>query len=253
MKKLLLIAVLASSAQANPKFNLKDYKTVSVQPVLGARGTVSGDLAALASTGEATPNPKFAQARAAVTDGKGFGFAGKATRADMAMLGLGSVTGMLPATMKLDAAHLKDQVAQARAGLAKLGDKLDPRAVAAFTAALDSADNQDFTGTMKLLVDAMMTTVEGITKGKERVHAYTAIGLYFGLCTVWTAMGKQSTAFASLAEPLERMLEEDALMGGMDRAVSAQLKVVAETVGSAQPSLDKVAQAMTSLRDLKPD
>lgn len=252
MKKLLLIAVLASSANAAPKFNLKDYKTVSVQPLLGARGMAAGDLAATAD-GDAPAAPQFAKVRGALVDSKGFGFAGKASAVDKALLGFGASAGLLAYEMKIDPAHTKDNIAQVRDALGKIGTKLDPKVKAAFEAVLAAADAGNFQDTTKALLDAMMTSVEAITKGSERAHAYTAIGVYIGLAVMWSGMGKQSTALASLAPPLERMLEEDAVMGGMDRALAVQLKAVAEVVASASPTLDGLTPAVTAIGGLKPD
>lgn len=252
MKKLLLIAVLASTAQAGPKFNLKDYKTVSVQPVLGARGMASGDLAASVDV-DAKADPAFGKLRGSLTDGKGFGFAGKATAVDKILLGFGAKAGLLPYGMKIDPTHTKDEIAGLRDMLGKLGSKLDPKVKAAFEAVLAAADTDNFQETAKLLLDAMMSAAESITKGNERVGAYTAIGVWIGLAAMWSGMGKQSPELASLATPLARMLEEDAVMGGMDRGLATQLKAIAEVLQSPSPTLNAMTPAITAIGQLKPD
>jgi len=262
MMKKIATAVALTSMLATPvfagKFNLKEYKTVGVAPVLSAsntRGQFEATLAAQASTFT------YAQDKADVTkkaaskglETSGFGFAGKAGGGDVALLILGSTLGMLPAAMKLDAATAKNNATQIQALMPKLEGRVNGDVLKAVGIALTAIQGDDFQTALKALLVAMALSADSIKKGNERAHGYMATGLYAGLSATWAAAGQQNTAYAELAAPLVMLLEEDASMGGADRQVAAQLKIVGAEMAAGSPSLDKVVSAIGAMQAVKPD
>src|SRR5690606_29896912 len=124
--------------------------------------------------------------------------------------------------------------------LPKVEGKIDGEVIKAMRVALTAIQGDDFQTALKALLVAMAISADSIKKGSERAHGYVATGLYAGLASTWAAAGQKNEAFANIAAPLVMLLEEDAAMGGADRQVAAQLKIVAGEMNAAQPSLDKV-------------
>jgi len=261
MKKLIASFALASMMTTTVyagKFNPADYKVVAVAPVLSAsntRGVFEAELAAQAS-GLSYSGDKAAAAKKAASAGlasSGFGFAGKAQGADVALLILASTLGMLPTAMKIDPAAAKNNAAQIKALMPKVEGRIAPDVIKAINIAVAAVEADDFQTALKALLVAMAVSAESIKKGNERAHGYVATGLYAGLAVTWAAAGQQNTAFAEIAAPLVMLLEEDAAMGGADRQVAAQLKTVANEVGAASPNVSNVVNAISAMQAVKPD
>lgn len=265
MKKTLASIVLASllaapvAAAPDASFKLSDYKTIGVQPVLAAsntRGVFESQMAAVGAGLTLETDRAAAVAKAASTAldaGQGFGFAGKAQSSDVAMLIIGSTVGMLPAAMKFDGQDVKPIADELQTYVARLDGKVAPDVIKALNLALASARARDVETTAKAVLVAMALSADSIQKGSERAHGYLATGLYAGIATLWTAAGAANAALADIARPLVMLLEEDAAMGGADRAVAAQLKLVAGELRSATPSDGKVLAAIQAMTKVKPD
>jgi hypothetical protein len=251
------VSLLATPAFAG-KFNLSEYKTVGVAPVLSssdARGVFGTELAAQAS-GLSIGADKGAVAQKAAgkaLENSGFGFAGKAQGSDVALLIISTTLGMLPVALKLDAAKAKANASQIQALMPKVEGRLAPDVVKAINIALTAVQGDDIQTAVKALLVAMAVAADSIKKGNERAHGYVATGIYAGIATVWAAAGSQNTALGSLGAPLITYLEEDAAMGGADRQVAAQLKIVADELNGSAPNLDKVVSAIGVMQNVKPD
>jgi hypothetical protein len=118
---------------------------------------------------------------------------------------------------------------------------------------LQAAQAGDFQTSLKAALVTMTISVDNIKKGSERVHAYIAVGLFAGIATTWAAAGKSNDAFGGLAGPLVQMLEQDALMGGADRAIAQQVKAIAAALSSGTPNVDSVLSAIQTMESVKPD
>lgn len=242
------------------KFKLSEYKTVAVQPVLSAsdsRGLFESELAASASM--LTIKPAQASAAKKASDAflagqdQGFGFAGKAQSTDVALLMIGDTLGMLPLAMKIDPAAAKQQAAQLQVVITKIEGKVAPNVTKGLNLALAAAQAGDFETTTKALLVTMAISADSITQGSERPHGYMATGIYAGLATLFVASEQPNQALAELAAPLVMLLEQDASMGGADRTVAAQLKIVAGELASPSPNLGKVVAAIQAMNAVKPD
>jgi hypothetical protein len=231
-----------------------------VQPVLSAganHGLFESEMANVAS-GLTVKTDRVAVAKKATTaglDGKsqGFGFAGKAQNADIALLMIGDTIGMLPTAMKLDAAQAKQSAMQLAAIVAKIEGRVDPQVIKALNIALQACQEGDFDTTTKALLVAMATSADAIKKGSERAHGYMATGLYAGIATIFAASGTGNQTLADIGDPLVQYLQQDAALGGADRAVAAQVKLVAAELGKSAPSLDVVVGAIGAMNAVKPD
>lgn len=256
---LLLASTIAAPAFADTKIKLSDYKTVAVQPVLAAsdsRGLFESQMAASASglsiKAESTTAAK--KLSSAYLDGnQGFGFAGKAQGLDVALLMLGDTIGMLPMMLKVDPTKTKQQAGQLLAIVGKIEGKVDANVTKALTIAAQAAQSGDFETTTKALLVGMALSAEAIKKGSERAHGYMAVGLYVGLATLFVASGSQNQTMADLGAPLVMYLEQDAALGGADRAVAAQLKIVIGELGKSSPELAKMGSVIDALNAVKPD
>jgi hypothetical protein len=238
MKNKIAIVTLASVlatpvlAAPTPDFKLSDFKTVAVQPVLAAsntRGLFESQLAAMAAGVEGKPE-RFAaikKAAAVALEGQdaGFGFAGKAQDSDLTMLVLGDTLGMIPALLKAGAHEMT----------------------------LSAAESGHFQNTSKSLLLAMSLAADSIQPGSERLHGYLAVGIYAGFATVWAVGGQPSPAYAELASPLIALLEEDAIMGGADRQLAAQLRLIAKELVSETPDNAKVVAAIEAMNRVQAD
>lgn len=262
MKNTLASIVAAVSLLATPafagKYNLAEYKTVGVAPVLGssaARGTFGSELAAQASGLSVSADKGAAAAKAAGKglDSSGFGFAGKAQGSDVALMVISTTLGMLPILLKVDAAKAKEKASQIQALMPKVEGRLAPDVVKAINIALTAVQGEDAQTALKALIVAMAVAADSITKGNERAHGYVATGIFAGVATMWAAAGSQNTALGSLGAPLIAYLEQDAAMGGADRQVAAQLKIVADELNGSAPSLDKIIAAIGVMQNIKPD
>lgn len=251
------VSLLATPAFAG-KFNLAEYKTVGVAPVLGssaARGTFGAELAAQASglTVSAAKGAVASKAAGKGFEGSGFGFAGKAQGSDVALMVISTTLGMLPILLKLDAAKAKAQATTIQELMPKVEGRLAPDVVKAINIALTAVQGDDMQTAVKALLVAMAVAADSISKGNERAHGYVASGIYAGIATVWAAAESQNTALGSIGAPLVTYLEQDAALGGADRQVAAQMKIVAGELNSAAPSLDKIVAAIGVMQNIKPD
>lgn len=267
MKNKIAIVTLASVlatpvlAAPTPDFKLSDFKTVAVQPVLAAsntRGLFESQLAAMAAGVEGKPE-RFAaikKAAAVALEGQdaGFGFAGKAQDSDLTMLVLGDTLGMIPALLKAGAhENVKQAAQQLRLFVSKAGSKLAPQVVTALEMTLSAAESGHFQNTSKSLLLAMSLAADSIQPGSERLHGYLAVGIYAGFATVWAVGGQPSPAYAELASPLIALLEEDAIMGGADRQLAAQLRLIAKELVSETPDNAKVVAAIEAMNRVQAD
>jgi hypothetical protein len=256
---LVLVSLVATPALANPKkINLSEYKTVAVQPVLAAsntRGLFESQLAAAASTLTISADRGAAARKtsAKLEGGSGFGFAGKAQAADVLLLNIGTTIGMLPTTMNIDPAAAKQRIPQFQAALTAVKGKVAAEVVKAIELALAAADAGDFQTTTKALLVAMALSADSIRKGSERPHGYMATGLYVGLATMFIAAGQPTQPLADIAVPLVAYLKQDAVLGGADRKVAAQLEIIAGELVAPAPSLDKTLAAIEAMNAVKPD
>lgn len=255
---LLLASALSTPAFAG-KFDLATYKTVAVQPVLSAsnsRGLFESQLAASAAMLSIKPEgvePGKKAGNAFFERKQGFGFAGKAQAADMMLLAFGNAVGALPMMMKLDLDGAKQQATQLQALLGKLEGKVNPQVVEALTLAVMAAQAGEFELTMKAVLAGMAVSADSITKGSERAHGYMATGLYTGTVGLFALSGQPNQALADLSQPLVMYLEQDAALGGADRKIAAQLKLVGAEVAKPAPDFNNVFAAMQAMNAVKPD
>lgn len=261
MKIKIAILALASSLTTPAvagKIDLSEYKTVAVQPVLSAsntRGQFESTLAAAASELMFTPERAASVKERGVPaeSDQGFGFAGHAHQSDIALLSASITLGMLPAGMKIDSAQLAQKVPELKRIVAQLEGKVSPNVTKALHLALDYVGARDFQNATKAILVAMAISADSITKGSERQHGYVAVGLYTGLSAMFVAAGQPNKALADLASPLVMLLEQDAVMGGADRAVAAQLELVAAELTSPMPDYNKLRGVIAAMDAVKPD
>lgn len=261
MKLKIAILALASSLTAPAfagQFDLSEYKTVAVQPVLSAsntRGQFESTLAAAAAGLTFTPEraASYKQRGMPAESDQGFGFAGHAQQSDIALLSASITLGMVPGGMRIDPAQMKQKVPEIARLVAQLEGKVSPNVTKALQLALDFVAADDFQNAMKAFLVAMAISADSISKGSERQHGYVAVGLYTGLASLFVAAGQQNKAFADLASPLVMLLEQDAVMGGADRAIAAQLEIVAAELASPTPDYSKVRGAIAAMDAVKPD
>jgi hypothetical protein len=252
-----LSALLASPAFAG-KFNLSEYKTVAVQPVLSASNTRGQFEAELASTAaglsyQADKTVGVKKAANKYFDSKGFGFAGKASGGDIQLLAVASAIGMLPVMMKLDAEKAKQNAAQLAAYVEKIKGSVAADVTTALSLGLQAVQTDDMQTALKAFLVAMAIAGDSISKGSERQHGYISTGLYMGIATTWAAAGAQNTALANLAAPLVTLLEQDAAMGAADRQIAAQLKIVGTELNATAPNLQAIVGAIEAASTVKPD
>lgn len=250
-------ALLPASAGADKQIKLSEYKTIAVQPMLAAsntRGVFESHLAAQATLLSISPaaSKKFAGISLGGDD-SGFGFAGKAKQSDIQILGAAASFGMLPALMKIQPEAVAESIVKLRAMLPIFEGKVSPDVVKLLDVALTAAANNDAQNTSRSLLMACGAAADAIGKGSERAHGYMATGLYSGFATLWALGETGNPAYADLAAPLVMLLEEDAAMGGADRAVAAQLKLIAETLRTSKPSFDGIMAGMVAMIAVKPD
>lgn len=265
MKKSIATVILASLlatpvvAAPDAKFKLSDYKTIGVQPVLAAsntRGVFESQMAAMAAGLTLQPDRAAATTKAAgsaLQADQGFGFAGKAQSSDVALLIIGSTIGMLPAVMKFESQDVGPLVEELQSLVTKLQGRVAPNVTKALDLVLASARARDFEQTAKSVLLAMAVSADSIQKDSERAHGYLATGLYMGIASLWSAAGAPNEALAQIAPPLVMLLEEDAVMGGADRTIAAQLKIVAGELTNAAPNHQNVLGAIRATHGVKPD
>lgn len=249
--------LLPATSRAEEQINLDEYKTVAVQPVLAAsntRGVFESHMAAQASLLNVSPEAakKFSESGMPADD-SGFGFAGKAKQSDVLILGASASFAMLPAVMKIQPDAVADTVTRLRSMLPVFQGKVSPDVVQMLEFSLAAASGGDMQTTSKSILMACGAAADAIGKGSERAHGYMATGLYTGFATLWAVGEMSNPDYADLAAPLVVLLEEDAAMGGADRTVAAQLKLVAETLRTPKPSFDGIMSAMTTMAAVKPD
>ncbi len=251
-----LTSLVATPAFAG-KFNLSEYKTVAVQPVLSAsntRGQFESELAAQAASYKFQPGAASLKSLGGRADSKsGFGFAGTAQTSDIQLLFVSLGMGLTPGAMQEDAADLKAKVPMLKQWVGLLQGKVNPKVVEALNLAIAAIEVSDLQNTVKACLVAMALSADSIAKGSERVHGYVATGLYIGVATAFVRAGQQNQALANIATPLVALLEQDAVMGGADRAVAAQLKIVAGELASATPDATKAMGAIAAIQQIKPD
>lgn len=250
-------SLVATPAYAG-KFNLSEYKTVAVQPVLSAsntRGQFESELAASASTltFKADRATTMKQLGGRASADSGFGFAGKAQRGDLDLLFAATTLGIVPAAMREDAAAVKQKVPEIRQLIAVLDGKVTPKVIEALNLAASAIEVQDFQNTTKALLVAMALSADAITKGSERQHGYVAVGIYTGIASMFVRAGQPNKALADIGTPLVMLLEQDAALGGADRAIAVQLKVIAGELNNPAPDMKKVLDAITAMDAVKPD
>ncbi len=254
---LLSLLVVPASASAEGDWNLAEYKTVAVQPSLSASNTpglFESQMAAQASMLQVSP-ASSKEASGYILDGEdeGFGFAGKANSGDIMLLMIGNTVGMLPTLMKVNPASAKERLAAFSKIINALDGKVAPNVVKALRLSLQAASIGDFQNTTKGMLVAMAVASSSIAKGSERAHGYMATGIYSGLATLWAASGASNKALSDIAGPLVMLLEQDAAMGGADRLVAAQLKIVQSQLAAPKPDLKAVMGAITNMNKVKPD
>lgn len=255
-----VIVPASASGQTGEDIDLAEYKTVAVQPIIGASnfpGLFESQMAAQASMLKFSPEQISAAKTAseAHVDGgaAGFGFAGKAKLNDTLLLMTSSSIAMLPTMMAVDPAGAKQRLGAFEASVGTLEGKVDAKVVQTLALAVKAASLGDFQNTTKATLLAIGASTMAISKGNERAHGYMAAGIYGGLATLWAANGKTNKAYAELAGPLIMLLEKDAAMGGADRAVAAQLKVIAAQLAGPKPDLKTVMTAVAKMMAVKPD
>jgi hypothetical protein len=242
-------------------FELSRYETVAVQPVLAASSTpgvferlMAADAGQLRVDSEQVAAASALAARLRSSDEEaGVDLAGRGQQPDLELLVAGTAFGLLPATMKAGQGEAATAVAELREILGRLEGRISRRSANHLVSSLDRAAAGDFESSTEALFLAMVAAVEGIETGSERAHGYVASGLYAGLCALWAAAGEQSVALGQLAPPLIALLEEDAVMGGADRAVARQLALVAAEVNRESPAAPPVFAAVEAMARVSPD
>lgn len=166
----------------------------------------------------------------------GFGFAGHATDADLAVLrvavGLGHVIALRGVGDEAGANKLAAELRQHGSDL----DVLTPDARGAAIAILQGGERGGLHGLQ--IGRALEAGVRGIAV-KERAHGYFAAGIWASSAMLVAARGG-NTHFAAMAEPLAVMLDKDAVMKGHDRKIASELRAIATELGQAKPDVQKV-------------
>lgn len=242
-----------------PNYNLSDYKTVAVQPVVAASNTpglFENQMAAAAAQLEMTADGRAAGQQGAAKylggDG-GFGFAGKAKAKDIVLFDVAAKIGMLPLAIRLDAAQAKNFAVGLEGRVAKLRGTVSDKVLAGLVVALQAAKTGDVKTTAQTVLVTMTVATEGISSAESaRPHGYVAVGLYTGFATLLASAGQPNEDFALIAQPLIALLEEDAVMGGADRSMATKLRGV---VGEFRktPDVSNILNAIGAMSAIKPD
>jgi hypothetical protein len=153
---------------------------------------------------------------------QGFGFAGQATDADLLVLRYAFIMGST-ANQASDPAGLKtavDVLTESRVALAAL----DPKVLAAVDRYLAAAREGNVDG--NLLANAFSVGEAGIATGDPRGHGYFVTGLWLGLSLLYATNPGNADAFCDMASPLSVLLEQDAVFGGTDMKLAAEVRRV---------------------------
>jgi len=220
--------------------SLLEARTVGVLPVLSAGPSRDGAylrMAAAVEQGAEASRPGLRAGELASLDvDAGFAFAGESTEDDVHILRFAFILGGLAAEAHdphavRETAH---SLAAARGLLAPLSsdaiEALDRVVAAAHEGRVDT----------RAIVESLRAAEEGIAAGPARAHGYLAAGLWFGLSMLAATLDEVDPGFIAMAGPLAMMLDEDAVFGGSDRRLAAELRAVAGLLGA--PQLDAAAQ-----------
>jgi len=179
----------------------------------------------------------------------GFAFAGASTEADVAILKYAFLAASLTAQAN-DPAEIRDTAGVLEAGRALLAP-LSPETISAIDRFILTAKRGQIDASA--LSASLMAAEAGIASGPARAHGYFATGVWLGVSVLAAALDEADPGFIAVAEPLAVMLDEDALFGGSDRQLAAQLRRLASLL--SQPRLDGEAfmSALNAALSIEPD
>ena len=247
----MMLAGGTALAQQPTQADLDGAKVVEVQPVftLGLSETSAWNAIAGLLSMNGTVN-KLGDAGTAILSRGGFGFAGASTRTDVAALQYGVMAGATLIVHAKDPELLKKLGAVLQAGRDDVAG-LSPD-VTKVLDGLVAAAVKGQTDT-KSLAYLMLAAQNGIAAGPQRLHGYLMAGLWSSMALWVATMEGVPKGYASMAEPLAVMLDEDAKFGGSDRKLATHLRAMAAELMKKERDLKVLGTHFEAIRNTKPD
>lgn len=226
-------------------------ETVAVAPVVLAGPSAWLAMGSRLAGAKTSPNAVVTAGAALAELGhETFGFAGRASAGDRALLRVALHLGALQSARALGDAtasrRLAASLSRDHAALATLSPKVRAAALG-----MSRATGATTAAAVAVGVGELMALASA-TNGRRdpRAHGYLAAGVWAGGALLVASLGGDDS-YAMLATPLALQLEKDARFGGVDRKVAGSLKRIAASLrGGTCSGAARVAAVRRELREL---